>query len=116
MDASAIIAVIAATIALAALYVTWRQVQAADEQTAIQREIYRDASQPYVWADVRLHQQHAGFFMLILKNEGPTVATNVTVTFTPPLPAMWRDLATVGTGDTSHLTPTSRFSALPPGE
>ncbi|MFT4397234.1 hypothetical protein ACLTEW_20090 [Gordonia lacunae] len=114
MDASAIVASVAALIALVALYFTWRQVRAAEDQTLIQREIQRDASQPYVWADVRLHEQHGGFFMLLLKNEGPTVATNVTVTFDPPLPRLWRGDGAIGISDRHHPG-VSRFSSLPPG-
>lgn len=117
MDVSAVVTILAAIIALAALYFTRRQVQAADEQTSLQRELQRDATQPYVWADIRLHKQHASVFMLILKNEGPTVATDVTMTFDPPLPAGWRGYGgNVGPSTATGSTPgTAHFSALPPG-
>lgn len=115
MDASAAVALAAALIALVALYFTWRQVRTAEEQTSIQREIQRDAAQPYVWVDVRLHEQHGSFFMLVLKNEGPTVATDVAVSFDPPMPSIWRGDAEIGVTDADEPGVISRFSSLPPG-
>jgi hypothetical protein len=110
MDASATVAAIAATIALAALYFTWRQVKTAEEQTSIQRMMHEEAAQPYVWSDIRPHAQHAEFMMLIVKNDGPTVASNVSVSIDPPFPQEWaRD------GDEGRFLSRRRFAALPPG-
>ncbi|GAA11403.1 hypothetical protein GOALK_029_00580 [Gordonia alkanivorans NBRC 16433] len=110
MDASSIVAAIAAGIALAALYFTWRQVSAAEEQTALQRRIHEDAGQPYVWADIRPHAQHASFMMLVVKNDGPTVATSVSISIDPPFPSEWsRD------GDNERFANNRRFASLPPG-
>jgi hypothetical protein len=114
VDVSAVASISAAAIALVALFFTWRQVKVADEQTEMQRQVGRDAVQPYVWADIRLHEQHGQFLMLVLKNEGPTVAKTVTLSFDPPLPQEWRQGRSVG-----PVTPTrpglAEFKALPPG-
>ncbi|MCT2028645.1 hypothetical protein M3D00_00490 [Dietzia cinnamea] len=110
MDASATVAAIAAAIALAALYFTRRQVKTAEEQTSIQRMMHEEAAQPYVWADIRPHAQHADFMMLIVKNDGPTVASNVSVTIDPPFPQQW-----AREGEEDRFTSRRRFAALPPG-
>lgn len=110
MDASAIIAAFAAAIALAALYFTWRQVRTAEAQTSLQRKMHEEAAQPYVWADIRPHAQHAEFMMLIVKNDGPTVASNVSVSIDPPFPPEW-----IGVGDEDRFLNRRRFAALPPG-
>lgn len=111
MDASAIVAAIAAAITLAALYFTRRQVKTAEEQTAIQRGgMYKDAAQPYVWADIRPHAQHASFMMLILKNEGPTVATDVSLKINPGLPSEW-----ARNEDHEKFASMRCFDSLPPG-
>lgn len=44
-----------------------------------------DAAQPYVWVDIRPHDEHAQLLVLCVGNSGPTVATNVRVTFTPTI-------------------------------
>lgn len=44
----------------------------------------RAATQPYVWADIRMRID-GSLLVLHLGNTGPTVATNVRVTFEPPL-------------------------------
>ncbi len=45
----------------------------------------RDAADPRVWLDIRPNDEHAGLLMLYIGNNGPSVATNVRVTFDPPL-------------------------------
>lgn len=114
MDVSAVVAIVGAVIAAAALFFTARQVRVANEQTGLQRQLRRDASQPYVWADIRLHEQHGQFLMLVLKNEGPTVANSVTMTFDPPLPEGWRRSRSVGPA-TPDKPGVAQFEALPPG-
>lgn len=114
MDVSAVVAVIGAVISAAALILIARQVRLASEQTKHQRQVQRDAAQPYVWADIRLREQHGQFLMLVLKNEGPSVARSVTMTFDPPLPAEWRHGRPVGPAAVDRPG-VYRFKALPPG-
>lgn len=82
-------AVVAALVALAALYFTRQQVQTAKRQTDLQQRMHEDAAQPYVWADIRPSDTDGFLMLLVVHNEGPTVATDVTVTFTPPLVEHW---------------------------
>lgn len=63
-----------------------RSADAAEAQVAAQREMAEAAAQPYVWADVQINDSTGHFLCLALGNSGPTVATNVRVTFAPPLP------------------------------
>lgn len=77
----------AALIALVALYFTGVASKAAADQTKIQRQLRIDAAQPYVWADIRTETAQAGLLRLEIGNSGPTVATNIRVTTSVPLPA-----------------------------
>lgn len=63
------------------------QVASAQEQTRLQREQARALAQPYVWADIQPDPQVVHRLQLVVSNSGPTVATNVRVTFDPPLPS-----------------------------
>lgn len=63
------------------------QVAAAREQTELQRDLAREALQPYVWADIQPDMQQGTVLQVVVGNTGPTVARNVRVTFDPPLPA-----------------------------
>lgn len=63
------------------------QVAAAREQTQLQRELSREAAQPYVWADIQPDMQQGTTMQVVVGNSGPTVASNVRITFDPPLPA-----------------------------
>lgn len=83
-----------------AAYATWRQaksveaqtaiqkdqVEAAREQTRLQREIANGTTQPYVWADLQPDMKQGTVLDLVVGNSGPTVATNIRVTFDPALP------------------------------
>ncbi len=84
--AAAIAAFVAAGIALIALFYTARAANAAKAQTELQREMRKDAAQPYVWADVRADQHQGTLLNLVLGNAGPTFAHNVRATFEPSLP------------------------------
>lgn len=64
-----------------------QQVDAAREQTQLQRELAEAASQPYVWVDIQPDMQQGSMLQVVVGNSGPTVASNVKVTFDPPLPA-----------------------------
>lgn len=84
-----------------AAYATWRQaksvevqtgiqrdqVEVSREQTRLQREIANEATQPYVWADLQPDAKQGSVLQLVVGNSGPTVATDVRVTFSPALPA-----------------------------
>jgi hypothetical protein len=92
MDASTWVALVATLVALVALFYTGRAANAAREQsrsakdqTELQRQLRVDAAQPYVWVDIRPDDQHAQLLLLVVGNSGPTVATNVKVTFAPDL-------------------------------
>jgi hypothetical protein len=74
------------TLALIALYFTRQQARAARQQTRLQQQMREDQAQPYVWADIRPNDQSMHLIKLMIHDEGPTTATNVTVTFDPPLP------------------------------
>lgn len=110
---SAVAAMVAAVIAVAALYFTFKQASSAAEQTELQQKIHEDGAQPYVWADIRLHPQHGEFLQFVVKNEGPTVATDVRLTITPPLRADWM-LKGPETDHGPHQQD-NRFSSIPPG-
>lgn len=113
---SAFVAIVGAVIPASALILTARQVGLAREKTNLQRQIQRDVGQPYVWADIRLHQQHGQFLMLVLKNEGSSVAKSVAMTFDPPLPTEWRQGRRVGPAPATPDRPGEfRFEAIPPG-
>lgn len=77
------------------------QVEAAREQTRLQRELSHEASQPYVWADIQPDMKQGTVLDLVIGNSGPTVATDIKVTFEPPLSAStsWqKDVVSLGTG------------------
>jgi len=86
------VAVVAAGIALLAAAAAWlearhakRQADAAERQTELQERVHRDAHQPYVWADIRVDSTQGSILRLVVRNEGPTVAEEVRITFDPPL-------------------------------
>lgn len=61
------------------------QTEIAKDQTELQRQIARDAAQPYVWADFRPDTAQGTLVNLVVHNQGPTVAHDVRVVFNPPL-------------------------------
>ncbi|MGE2842052.1 hypothetical protein ACQGFI_00560 [Rhodococcus sp. 2.95] len=110
---SAIAAIAAATIALGALYFTWRQAENATQQTKLQQKMHEDAAQPYVWADIRVDPRHGQMLQFVVKNEGPTVATDVQLHINPPLRADWM-LGGTDKGNGPYRQG-NRFSSMPPG-
>jgi len=98
---------------LAALYFARAQAKSAAKQTSLQHKVREDTAQPYVWVDIRPHEQHGQLFQLLLKNEGPTVATDVAVRFDPPLKG-WR-APDLQCGPTTDECGAARFRSLPPG-
>lgn len=89
-----------------------RAAKAAEDQTKIQRQLRIDSVQPYVWADVLPDDRDGIILCLIVGNSGPTVATNVRVTFDPPLNsiAQLKDRA-----DAAQAALASGLASLPPG-
>ncbi|CAM4192854.1 hypothetical protein [Nocardiopsis rhodophaea] len=79
-------AIAAALTSLVALFYTRRVANAAKAQTEIQRELRKDAAQPYVWVDVRPDEAQGTLLNLVLGNSGPTFAPNVRATIEPELP------------------------------
>ncbi len=115
MDASAWIAAVSALVALLAVFVAIWQARIAaaqraigEQQTALQRHIRDDAAQPYVWADFRPDDEQPLLMALVVKNEGPTVATGVTIAFDPPLPDFWR-------AGVRPVGPSGPLASMPPG-
>jgi hypothetical protein len=88
-----------------------RAAAASEQQTAIQLEQRIDAAQPYVWVDLRPDAETGQLLTLFVGNSGPTVATNVTVTFEPPL-----ELAVHGRGwKQGQERLVNGIASLPPG-
>jgi hypothetical protein len=89
MDAASAITAAAVIIALVALYFTGQQVKVAKQQTKSQQKLHEDAAQPYVWVDLRPTDGDGHIMLLVVRNEGPTVATDVQIAFDPPVPTRW---------------------------
>lgn len=79
-----VIAVISLLLNIAAVLISRSQVAAARSQTEVQRQIHRDSSQPYIWADIRLNPDDGATLDWVVGNSGPTVATDVTFRVDPP--------------------------------
>jgi hypothetical protein len=82
---AALAALAAVVVSCVALFFTARAANAAREQTKIQRQLRQDVAQPNVWVDIRQSDDAGGFLILVVGNTGPTVATDVKVSFAPPL-------------------------------
>jgi hypothetical protein len=82
------IAFAAVVVAFIALFFTGLAAKAALDQTAIQRQLRREAAEPYVWADVRADPHTGTLLNFVIGNSGRTVATNVRVKVFPPLSAV----------------------------
>jgi hypothetical protein len=113
------VAIVAALIALAALYFNWRSTQeasraatAAEEQTKIQRQLRIDAAQPYVWVDIRPDESQGMMLNLVVGNSGPTVAEKVRVQVDPHLPST-AELRELAEGAGTLLS--DGIESLPPG-
>ncbi|MBK6955088.1 MAG: hypothetical protein IPH27_06450 [Actinomycetales bacterium] len=81
------LAVIAILVSVGSLYFAWKVARSTEAQAEIQRQIRIDAAQPFVFADIRPHQQHGSLLMFVVGNTGPTVATDVRISLHRPLPA-----------------------------
>lgn len=80
-----VVAVVALRFAKATVDVSRDQLATAREQTVLQRQIQQDAAQPALWVDIRPDDQSSGGLILFVGNSGPSVATDVVVTFDPDL-------------------------------
>lgn len=88
------------------------QVALAKRQTEIQEQLYRDQQQPYIWVDYRVDPVSYWLVDLVIKNEGPTTARNVKVTFDP----MVKRSENLKKTDLDSLPGfIDGFSSLPPG-
>lgn len=107
---SAMGAVVAAVVAFVALFYTARAANAAAQQTKIQREMAKAAAQPYVWADIRPDTGQGGLLTLVVGNSGPTIATDVRISFDPALDMPFED-------ETQHAVQilARGLPSLPPG-
>jgi hypothetical protein len=91
VDAELMVSLGALLVAGIALYFTGMaaratkaQADAVTEQIELQRQMHRDAAQPYVWVDLRPDSKQSSLLILVVGNSGHTVATNVRATFDPP--------------------------------
>lgn len=62
-----------------------RAAEASERQTEIQEALSRRTAEPSLWVDIRPDDQSGQLLTLVIGNSGPTIATNVVVTFDPPL-------------------------------
>lgn len=114
MTAPAWIAAVAAVISLISVVVAVisarnaaRQTALAERASELQRQALEAAAQPYVWVDLRPDESHAQLMRLVAVNQGPTVATDVVITFDPPLPADPHNGQPAG--------PVGPLASMPPG-
>ncbi|GAA4898735.1 hypothetical protein [Streptomonospora salina] len=86
-----------------------RQAEAAQESLELERRIWHDSSQPYVYADIRPDERYAVLLVIVVENTGRTVARNVRVEFDPlPQSATFKKV-----GEKRLFN--EPISALPPG-
>jgi hypothetical protein len=92
-----------------------RAADASQEQTEIQRELSRRGAEPSLWVDLRPDDQQAQSIILLVGNSGPTVATNVVVTFDPPLADTPGLAEPAGTAREAEERLHAGLASLPPG-
>lgn len=76
---------VAAAVAVGAFVLTILQTRIAKAAVDHAKEVHLDQMQPYVFADIRSAEHTKGLAMLVVCNEGPTVATYVHIKFSRPL-------------------------------
>lgn len=84
----------------------------AEEQTTIQNAIRRSSAEPLLYVDLRPDQRSGRILRLVVGNSGPTVATNVQVTFDPPLAKTIMQLDSIHLGEEALR---DGLASLPPG-
>ncbi|MFG3559022.1 hypothetical protein ACGGAQ_32075 [Micromonospora sp. NPDC047557] len=89
MDAAATgaLVVAAASLLVSVLGIRYSRVQAVAARHAVEHaeRVRREQTQPYVFADLRSDEHQPQLLVLLVRNQGPTVARNVRVTVEPPL-------------------------------
>lgn len=61
------------------------QVEIAEIQTELQKQVWIDSVQPYVYVDIRIDPVSGVRLDVVVENTGPTIATDVHIVFDPPL-------------------------------
>jgi hypothetical protein len=87
MSAELWVATVASVVSIVALYYSGRGAHAALEQITQQSELFREAAQPTLWADIR-GDVTGELLVLLVGNSGPSIAHNVKVTFDPEPPSL----------------------------
>jgi hypothetical protein len=64
-----------------------RSAKTSREQTKLQKQAAKDASQPMLWVDIRGDDGQGEAVVLLLGNSGPSIARNVKVVFDPAPPS-----------------------------
>ncbi|WP_327125453.1 hypothetical protein [Streptomyces sp. NBC_01727] len=82
---SNLIAALAVIISLAALAYARLQAVYSRQQLKLAERIRREASEPYVVADIQPRAGGSGLLVFTVENIGPTVARDVELSVTPPL-------------------------------
>jgi hypothetical protein len=72
----------------------YSRVQAVAARHAVEHaeRVRREQTQPYVFADLRSDEHQPQLLVLLVRNQGPTVAYNVRVTLDPPLEDVRQEL------------------------
>lgn len=102
---TALISAIALVMSALSWRVSRRQADTSDRQLTLQEDLAHAAAAPNVWVDIQPDGQGATFH-LVLCNDGPTLARNVRVNFSP-------SLRSLEDGWQMPLPPVMR--SLPPG-
>ena len=89
-----------------------RAATATEEYVKIEQQLRAEASQPYVWVDVRPDPANGVLLNLMIGNSGSTIARNVHATIEPPLQAIdqLKDRA-----ETAQDLLARGVSSMPPG-
>jgi hypothetical protein len=87
------------------------QVEIAQIQTDLQKQVWMDSVQPYVYVDVRVDEVSGVLLDLVVENTGSTVATDVRIVFDPPL----RSTMNTRAADVETPGMPATLSSLPPG-
>ncbi|MGO4250153.1 hypothetical protein AB4Y87_23410 [Paenarthrobacter sp. RAF54_2] len=88
------------------------QVEIGKRQAEMQEQLNRDQQQPYVWVDYRVDPVSYWLVDLVIKNEGPTTARNVRITF-DPMVGRAKNLSDMDLAGLPGFV--DGFSAIPPG-
>jgi hypothetical protein len=86
MSAELWVAMVATVVAIVALYYSGRGADAALDQITQEAQLFREAAQPILWADIR-GDVTGQLLVLLVGNSGPSMAHNVKVSFDPSPPA-----------------------------